>query len=331
MEERDCGLVSVIVPVYKVEQYLHRCLDSILNQSYKNIEIILIDDGTPSPERSGKICDEYAKKDKRIKVIHQKNGGLSAARNTGLDIANGNFIYFVDSDDWIHKDLIKDNATLLADSDADLVCFNYATYEINGEIIPHNEVKSSIIDGLFLRKMLLDGKITVSVCCKLYKREVWKKLRFPIGMNFEDTYVLPDILIRANKIVCNPNVYYYYNRDNESSITRKSDSIDRQISMLKIYFHRLEIIKKYYKEFYLDNLQFVINQCLKLYNFNLYKTIVDQTTASEWKNFIISHYNECKYIRTKDRIYIFGIRHFNIINWLKGFEYYLKYRKRKDF
>lgn len=331
MADIDYGLVSVIVPVYKVEQYLHRCLDSILSQSYKNIEVILVDDGTPYPERSGRICDEYAKKDARIKVIHQQNGGLSAARNTGLDIAKGQYIYFVDSDDWIHKDLVSDNVRMLSDNDADMVCFNYATYEVTHELVSHFEIYDGLSDGINLRKKLLDSEITVSVWSKFFKKTIWNELRFPVGMNFEDTYIIPDILTRTNKIVCNPNIYYYYNRANDNSITRRTDAIERQLIILRVYFHKLDIISVYYKELYLDNLQIAINQCLKLYNFNLYKTIVDQTTASEWKNFIISHYNECKYIRTKDRIYIFGIRHFNIINWLKGFEYYLKYRKRKDF
>ena len=98
---RNDSLISIIVPVYNVEQYLSRCVDSLVNQTYHNIEIILVDDG--SPDRSGEICDEYAKKDKRVKVIHQSNGGLSDARNTALDIAKGDYLMFVDSDDWIEK------------------------------------------------------------------------------------------------------------------------------------------------------------------------------------------------------------------------------------
>ena len=98
-------LISVIVPVYKVEQFIHRCVDSILNQTYTNLEIILVDDG--SPDRCGEICDEYAEKDSRIRVIHQKNGGPSAARNAGLDICTGEYIAFVDSDDYIEPDMLQ--------------------------------------------------------------------------------------------------------------------------------------------------------------------------------------------------------------------------------
>ena len=103
---QDMPLVSVIIPVYKTERYLHRCIDSLVNQDYKNIEIILIDDG--SPDHCGNICDEYAKKDKRIKVIHQRNKGLSAARNAGLDFCTGEYLCFVDSDDYVNEKMVVD-------------------------------------------------------------------------------------------------------------------------------------------------------------------------------------------------------------------------------
>ena len=116
-------MVSVIVPVYKVERYIRKCIDSILKQSFTDFELILVDDG--SPDKCGKICDEYAAKDKRIKVIHKKNGGLSDARNAGLDYATGGYICFIDSDDWIHKDLLKDNLERLVSENADVIIFNY--------------------------------------------------------------------------------------------------------------------------------------------------------------------------------------------------------------
>lgn len=116
-------LVSVIVPVYNVEKYLARCLDSIINQTYTNLEIILVDDG--SKDSSGQICDEYAAKDQRIKVIHKQNGGLSSARNAGLDIASGSYIEFVDSDDWIDKDTVKENLELIINENSNVVFFNH--------------------------------------------------------------------------------------------------------------------------------------------------------------------------------------------------------------
>ena len=116
--ESMTDLVSVIVPIYKVEKYLGKCVDSIINQTYKNLEIILVDDG--SPDNSGKICDEYAKKDNRIKVIHKENGGLSSARNAGLDVATGEFIAFVDSDDRIHLDFVEKLYRAIKEENADI-------------------------------------------------------------------------------------------------------------------------------------------------------------------------------------------------------------------
>ena len=116
---RNDSLISIIVPVYNVEQYLSRCVDSLVNQTYHNIEIILVDDG--SPDRSGEICDEYAKKDKRVKVIHQSNGGLSDARNTALDIAKGDYLMFVDSDDWIEPTMYEEMLSFMEKEQLDLV------------------------------------------------------------------------------------------------------------------------------------------------------------------------------------------------------------------
>src|SRR5574344_122915 len=128
-------LVSIIVPVYKVEPYLKRCLDIILNQTYKNIEIILVDDG--SPDKCPQICDEYAKKDNRIIVIHQENGGLSAARNTGLDIAKGEYISFVDSDDWVHLQYIEVLLTSALKENADIIIGNHI--RVNNSLIQHED------------------------------------------------------------------------------------------------------------------------------------------------------------------------------------------------
>lgn len=150
--------VSIIVPVYNVEKYVERCIESIIKQSYKNLEIILIDDG--SKDNSGKICDEYAQKDNRIKVIHKKNGGLSDARNTGLNIADGEYICFIDSDDYIHKDLVKDNLEKLIQQKADMICFN--RFVINGEKIiekpqlyNENMTTYDVISGIWKKNYLM--------------------------------------------------------------------------------------------------------------------------------------------------------------------------------
>ena len=159
-------LVTVIVPVYKVEPYLRRCLDSIVNQTYKNLEIILIDDG--SPDNCGVICDEYAENDKRIKVIHKENGGVSRARNEGINVARGEYIAFVDSDDYIEPDLVEKSCIAVEKSGSDFLKFGIYEeyYKSNGELLSREEVtpdnfivntKSEIYDrvlSIVLRKFL---------------------------------------------------------------------------------------------------------------------------------------------------------------------------------
>lgn len=129
-------LVSVIVPCYNVEQYLHKCIDSIINQTYKNLEILLVDDG--SPDRCGEICDEYAKKDDRIKVIHKKNGGLAAARNTGQDAASGYAMMFVDSDDWLELDCCEKTMQAMLDNHVELVMFDDYVNHPNSQEVVHS-------------------------------------------------------------------------------------------------------------------------------------------------------------------------------------------------
>lgn len=284
----------------------------------------------PPPDCSPQICDEYAQKDNRIKVIHKKNGGLSSARNTGLDIAKGDYIYFVDSDDYIHKDLIKDNVRLLSNHNADMVCFNYSTAELSGKFIEHIEVKDNY-SSEYLREQFFHGNFIVSANTKLYKSSVWKNLRFPLGMKFEDTYILPDVLLKADNIIPNEKVYYIYNRTNISSITRSTDSISRHLFMLDVEFHRLDIAKQYYNTYFQQCLENTVKRCLKMYIFNCYKNIAKNHKASQWKRFILKNYKYCNTLCLKDYIYIFSMKLLNIINYIKGMEYYLKYKKRGDF
>ena len=178
-------LISVIVPIYKVEKYLHKCIDSILAQTYTNLEIILVDDG--SPDNCGKICDEYAAKDSRIKVIHQPNGGLSAARNAGLDIATGDYIGFVDSDDYIAPDMYEKLYNALVKNDADMAICDYQRF---GNELPYDEMSltTEVITGL----QAMEKQNTVINCSfvvawsKLYKSFIFSNVRFPVGKINED-------------------------------------------------------------------------------------------------------------------------------------------------
>ena len=208
-------LVSIIVPIYKVEPYLRRCLDSIVNQTYTNLEIILVDDG--SPDGCPQICDEYAAKDNRIVVIHKENGGLSDARNAGLDICKGEYISFVDSDDWVDEKYIEILLDLAIKENADIAVGKHekTTNNIASQTVLQSEYSSlnsiQAIENLFGKNSLT---FTVS-WGKIYKRNLWKSLRFPKGKLYEDAY-LSHILYDLSKKICFSNnvIYYYFQRPN---------------------------------------------------------------------------------------------------------------------
>ncbi|MGN0978396.1 MAG: glycosyltransferase family 2 protein [Faecousia sp.] len=207
-------LLSVIVPVYNVETYLPRCVDSILQQSYENLEVLLVDDG--SRDASGRICDEYAAGDPRIKVIHKENGGLSSARNAGLDAAAGEYLTFVDSDDWIEPDAYDSMIALLEESGAALVCGG--RYDVDGKtgektvgLCPKKTEKISG-EEMAGRLFLWDG-CDSSACDKLYRSGLFAFFRYPEGKVCEDVCVTYRILLEAETVVLWDRPFYnYYHR-----------------------------------------------------------------------------------------------------------------------
>lgn len=197
------ALISIIVPIYNVEKYLKKCIDSIISQSYKNIEIILVDDG--SPDQCGTLCDQYKEIDKRIIVIHKTNGGLSSARNAGLDVASGEYIGFVDSDDFIETTMYEEMLEMMQTYKCDIVeCAVNNIYDdkINRYINEYNEV----LDGKeALKKQLAsNAKATymprISVWSKLFKKEFWKERRFPEGKIHEDYMLTCQALYYAKRV-----------------------------------------------------------------------------------------------------------------------------------
>lgn len=216
-------LISIIVPVYNVEKYLERCLDSLLQQTYENIEIILVDDG--STDQSGLICDNYAKKHSHIKVIHKENGGLSSARNTGLTIAQGNFVGFVDSDDWVTTDAYEFLYKLLTEADADLAISNFVRChsEKEGEQKKsETEVNSAKVfsQSEYMEKFMKINTQSIEYYAwnKLYKKELIQNDPFPLGLTAEDVVGTFRYLLQAKKIVQSNHITYFY-YINEQSIT----------------------------------------------------------------------------------------------------------------
>lgn len=217
--------ISVIVPVYNVEKYLSQCLDSIIHQTYKNLEIILVDDG--STDSSGLICDNYSQKDKRIKIIHKCQGGLSDARNAGLKIATGEYISFIDSDDFIDKNMYSILINNTQKYNSDIVWFNYYNYYskkhfINSSIIKNNDLYdlSSSDKIKFAKNLFYQYKMDAHVWAKLYKRSIFNNIKFPYGKLFEDIFVLLPILSNAKIISTIPDCLYFYRNRSESIVNQ---------------------------------------------------------------------------------------------------------------
>ncbi len=204
-------LISVIIPVYNVEKYLKRCVDSIRKQTYTNLEIILVNDG--ATDNSGKICEEYAQFDPRIKVINKKNGGLSDARNAGIEMAQGKYLCFVDSDDWIAINCIEILEHNLVTTGADISIGQLISVKKYEEFYASNDGKVTLYDNEIAIEEYLYQRISPSACGKLYKREIFEKLRYPKGKLFEDVEVTYLAIKNAEKVVSvKTNIYAYFRR-----------------------------------------------------------------------------------------------------------------------
>lgn len=219
-------LISVIVPVYNVEEYIRECLNSIINQTYKKLEIILIDDG--STDKSGEICEEYMAKDNRIKVIHQRNAGLSDARNAGIEIATGNYIQFIDSDDYIDEDMLETLYNLIIENDADIaMCSNYILKDGIKSCECSN--KKYIYDRKeALKEILIDETIRSYSWNKLAKKELFDKIRFPSKRVFEDVLTTPKLFEKSNKVVFLDTPKYYYRQRNGSILNKQTKQLRLQ-------------------------------------------------------------------------------------------------------
>lgn len=208
--------ISIIIPIYKVEKYLSNCIDSVLNQTYKNMEIILIDDG--SPDQCGVIADSYKEKDRRVRVIHQENGGLSDARNSGIEVATGKYIVFVDSDDMISEEFVEKMHRYILENNAQIsVCKRLTFYEdkrIDRAVKKMPKVK--IEDSAEAAKKILYQKgYDVSAWGKMYLKETFEGVYFPKGYNFEDIPTIYKSFMNADKVVfTNETLYEYLIREN---------------------------------------------------------------------------------------------------------------------
>jgi len=220
-------LISVIVPVYNVAPYLREALDSLIYQTYKKLEIIIIDDG--STDGSGEICDEYLS-DTRVKVIHQANKGLSVARNKGLDIMTGDYVSFLDSDDAFVPEMLEKMIEAMKYYDVDIVTCGYDTYRTDGKLNRQQTKKNGgfhfsekkILDSKEAQNWVLFGKMPVNVWSKIYKKKIWKDIHFPEGHVYEDIQVIFQLFDKSKRILTIPDSYVLHRKRNESITETKS-------------------------------------------------------------------------------------------------------------
>lgn len=233
--------VSIIVPVYKVEPYLERCVKSILAQSYTDWELILVDDG--SPDHCPEMCDTYATEDKRIKVIHKANGGLSDARNHGLDAATSEFVLFVDSDDYIHYRMIETMMKHAIGNDADIVQCSY----IRGTDECFPTIKESTKHETFdSRSIFASIKQQTILCAKLYRRTLWEGLRMPIGKIHEDDFTTWKLYYRSKRIVVIDTPYYYYYKNPQGIMSNEGRRFNPVL--VEAYEERISYFEKMSEE-----------------------------------------------------------------------------------
>lgn len=298
-EIKDCGKISIIVPVYNVEDYIERCVDSIMGQTYSNLEIILIDDG--SKDRSGEKCDYFAKKDKRIKVIHKKNEGQSVARNVGIETATGDFLGFVDSDDFLDKKMYETLMKMHKETGCELCACRLYERFVNGQKVenPVNSLATSKkVDFKDSWKDDIGNCLNDSLCNKIFARRIFKDLKFPEGQIYEDSIVFNKIYSEIGEVAVTDYVGYYY-CVNPNSTTRK-EQVERNYKEIDVIKER-EIIfcNKGYDELVKKLQSRIFRRALYLYY------VAYKSNDSRYKMFLKGDIEEY-YFKLKGTKYIRG-------------------------
>lgn len=236
--------ISIIVPVYKVEPYIRKCVDSILAQTLTDFELILVDDG--SPDNCGEICDEYASKDSRVVVIHKENGGQATARNAGLDIAKGDYIGFVDSDDWIEPDMYELLYNMCIENKCDIANCTSTIYFKN-KTVKNGTHPLTVQNRKEAMRTMLEGKLYDEVVwTKLIKCSLLENIRFPVGVIYEDTAFTYKVIHNASRICCIGAPKYHYIKRDESTMDRAIKNL--RIDAVLIYEEMYKFIERNYPE-----------------------------------------------------------------------------------
>ncbi len=301
-------LISVIVPIYKVESYLNRCIQSIVDQTYKNLEIILVDDG--SPDQCPQICERWKERDDRIKVIHKENGGLSDARNAGLRIITGHYICFVDSDDWIHKEYIAELYESLKENNASIsACDICITDKKTTDDFTDDFIVEEYNTEQALKALIQGIKFRAVVWNKLYSADLIRDEFFEVGKFHEDEFFTYRIMAKAKKLVYVEKKLYYYFQRNGSIMTSISS---KHLDVLDAYLKRIEFLNKKFKNLcYIDKLNYCIT-CIYLYDDMMQSNLEDKQEnlkkIKKYRKKLKFNLNELNQYSMKEKIYIIASR-----------------------
>ena len=293
-------LVSIIVPVYNVEKYIHQCVDSIINQTYKNIEIILVDDG--SPDSCGRICDEYAEKDSRIKVIHKENGGLSDARNCGIEAAMGDWLMFVDSDDWIEPDMAEKLLEVAVNNDVRMAVCAVVLFDEEKEYVPEY---LTVTEGLYTAEEIFEKNIPtgfVIACNKIISKSLFDGFRFEKGRIHEDEIAAHHLIGQSDKVAVTGEKLYHY-RQVQGSITKVFNY--KRLDSVYALYNRFGYYKKHGYGQFASSVLRAYFWTLDTYYFRVEKTSESKERLSEClKNTreLLPYYFKEKSISVKEKI-----------------------------
>lgn len=308
--------LSVIVPVYKAEKYIHKCIDSVLKQTFSDFELLLVDDG--SPDSCGIICDDYARRDKRIKVIHKKNGGVSEARNTGLDHAEGDYIVFIDPDDWVEPDMFQSTIDFCKNNKTDIVCFEVCEIRNRKQRVHYRFDTDMIFEAKDALEKILIDVIDNSPCNKVYIKEAWRNVRFPVGRRFEDVATIYKTFFNAERIGYIKHCYYNYLKHEGSAIALSFDA-QRRYECFLGYKERYEFSQQFCKAAEEKCKMFAVKAAISVI------TALEAgsgTISTRDKENLISFFEniegEVKYLNGKNKILLWGIEHCTSINKIYG-------------
>lgn len=311
-------MFSVIVPVYNVEKFLVKCLDSVVNQTYRNLEIILIDDG--SPDNSPAICDEYAARDGRVRVIHQKNAGQAAARNVGISIAKGDYITFVDSDDWIEPDTLEKAVGIIQRNEAvDIVLYNH--------VEEHGKKKITMcmdVDKYSSTERIKEGVLRDDIgsyARNIYRRNLWDGIKFPENCFYEDMAIIIDVFMRAKSIEILNECLYHYNFTNLSSTTRRW-SAKSKYGMFLGSVKRIAYAKECgNKDVLVDFLEFGYKTCVTGLSMDSISHLLRQDQRERMQEYLLSE--DCaagaEYVKVKYKLLRWGLLHCIFVPKLYGY------------